>query len=114
MSAQRASRRLDGGRPGTLTFSVVGASCRSTQSAAAQATSTAVSQYHRSPGPRLTARPSRPKVRAVSTAPTVPEWMIDVPVLMPALMPDTTRSGSDPNAPRAAAITASPGGPFRE
>ena len=59
----------------------------------------------------LIARPCEPKVRAVNAAPTVPEWITECPVLIPALMPDTTRSNGSPKAPSAAAITASPGGP---
>lgn len=59
----------------------------------------------------LNATPWLPNVWPVNAAPTVPEWMIDVPVLSPAFGSDTTTSGLSPNAPSAAAITASPGGP---
>jgi hypothetical protein len=55
----------------------------------------------------LIARPFILKVWAVRAAPTVPEWMMEWPVLIPA----STKSGVGPKEPRAAAVTASPGGP---
>ena len=62
------------------------------QRTAARPISAAVAQCHGSDGTRLTATPWDPKVLAVSAAPTVPEWMIEWPVLIPALIPDTTTS----------------------
>ena len=47
----------------------------------------------------------------MSAPPTVPECSTEWPVFIPAFTPETTSCGAGPNAPIAAAITASPGGP---
>ena len=46
-----------------------------------------------------------PSWLAVSAAPTVPEWSTERPTLTPWLMPESTRSGLGPTAPRAPAMT---------
>ena len=78
------------------------------------ATWPAVSQWRTSassghPVSRDTATPRQPRVDAVSAAPTVPEWRMAWPVLRPRLIPDRTRSGGGPNAPRTASSEMNPG-----
>ena len=58
-----------------------------------------------SPTRSETANALIPSWLAVSAAPTVPEWSTERPTLTPWLMPESTRSGLGPTAPRAPAMT---------
>ncbi len=98
-------RTSPGSRLGTFKFSTLPGGSSANQARAATARSAAVDHRKSPPAARLTARPERPKLAAVRAAPTVPECSTARPVLAPALMPETTRSGAGPNAPRQAAMT---------
>jgi len=85
-----------------LTLSTTASSASITHGSASATAWAAVSHSISVPTSMETAIPRQPWVEPVNVAPTVPECRIACPVLMPRLMPDSTRSGGGPNAPRAA------------
>jgi len=56
--------------------------------------------------------PVMPALRAVTAAPTVPEWYTLRPTFAPGLMPETTRSNGAPYRPNLERNTQSAGGPL--
>lgn len=93
---------------GAFRFNTVRLGASISRSNISTANAAAVDQYQgwsSAVSAALTANPDSPKFCPASAAPTVPECRTARPVLAPALIPDTIRSGGGPKAPSRATTT---------